>query len=124
VLRFFKAMVIVLASAGAAPACAQTYFGHGGGPCSWYNDARQNDARQKDGSPLKLAFEAYAHGYVSGMNAAIHATTGRDPLADETAFSVFYFLRRYCEQNPDRTILNGLNAYVGSLGRRSSAAPR
>src|SRR5437867_11433744 len=88
---------------------AQTYMGAGGFPCGKFvAAARSADARSMEVTQWLL-------GYVSGLNMLWKGVKGTDRLINIESDKVPIFALRYCEANPDRTVLNGINDYFFSL---------
>ena len=90
----------------ANPANAYQFRGITGMKCDFLN-AYHTDAT-KDWAAVKQ----WIYGYLSGINAT-YESVGR-----EDAFSQIYFdaayrnIRRYCEANPDKQIIEGIHEFV------------
>ena len=90
----------------ANPATAYQFRGITGMKCDFLN-AYHTDAT-KDWAAVKQ----WIYGYLSGINTA-YESVGR-----EDAFSQIYFdaayrnIRRYCEANPDKQIIEGIHEFV------------
>ena len=88
---------------------AQTYMGAGGLLCGKFvASARSADARSMEVTQWLL-------GYVSGLNMLWKRVKGIDLLINIESEKVPIYVLRYCEANPDRTVLNGINDYFFSL---------
>jgi hypothetical protein len=101
------ALVLTLISDQGAQ--AQTYMGAGAFPSGKFvAAARFADARSMEVTQWLL-------GYVSGLNMLWKAVKGSDRLINIESEKVPICVLRYCEANPDRTVLNGTNDYFFSL---------
>lgn len=98
--------VITLLIVLATPVTAYQFRGITGMKCDFLN-AYHTDAT-KDWAAVKQ----WIYGYLSGINTA-YESVGR-----EDAFSQIYFdaayrnIRRYCEVNPDKQIIEGIHKFV------------
>lgn len=90
---------------------AQTYMGSGGILCGKFvASARSADARS-------MEVTQWLFGYVSGLNMLWKGVKGTDRLINIESEKVPIYVLRYCEANPDRTVLNGINDYFFSLSK-------
>ncbi len=101
--------VLILSSAIAAPALAQSgaIEGPGTQPCSKLVEVRRND------TGAYMAFGAWVSGFLSAANVYEDETydlTPWQPLEVSLAQVV-----KYCEANPQQSVINGVSAYITYL---------
>ena len=100
---------LTLSAALASPAWSAQMRGLSFMECDFLNNYHTTET--KDWSAVKQ----WIYGYMSGSNDMAEAFGSYDFFSQLHFDAAYSFVRRYCEDNPEKTIMTGVIAFTGEV---------
>jgi len=97
---------LTLSIALATPATAYQFRGITGMECDFLNAYHTDET--KDWSAVKQ----WIYGYLSGINTTFESFGHEDPISQIHFDAAYRNIKRYCEANPDKQIIEGIHEFV------------